>query len=66
MGNIRYNLSDSDPELKLQVRYSNCVTEEINITEDMYVVDDTHSIPDFKKAGEAIPPPRFQFWRIVP
>lgn len=51
MGNVRYNLSDSDPELKLQVRYSNCVTEEINITEDMYVVDDTHSIPDFKKAG---------------
>lgn len=39
--------SDNVPVLKLQVNYLNGQYDLFDITEDMYVVDETHSIPDF-------------------
>ena len=52
LGENQYNISDSEPQLKLSVNYFNGKTEEIVISKDMYVVDDTHNIPDFGKAGK--------------
>lgn len=52
IGDLRYNVTDVAPVLRLAVRYSNGATEDIEISDDMYVIDDTHTIPDFKKDGD--------------
>lgn len=51
IGEAKYNITDSEQELKLLVTYSSGESEEIVISDDMYVVDDTYKIVDFTKAG---------------
>ena len=47
----RYLASETLPDLQLKCYYTDGTTENVDVTDDMFIVDDTHVKPDFTIAG---------------